>query len=95
MEKLQVSGRLCSPAFHSSLCTPAAGGDYAPLPVTNLAFDASTSQDCVDFTILSDNRLESVENFIVSATTNGLVSPVTATVSITDSTSMCTTPVVM
>ncbi len=90
-----MSVRLCSPAFHSSLCTPAAGGDYTALPATDLMFDASTSQDCVDIIILSDDSLESVENFTVSATTNGLASPVTATVFITDSTSMCTTPVVM
>ncbi len=90
-----MSERLCSPAFHSSLCTPAAGVDYTALPATNLMFDASTSQVCVNITIQPDNRLESVEDFTVSATTSGLVSPVTVTVSITDSTSMCTIPVVM
>ncbi len=58
-------------------------------------FDASTSRVCVDITVQPDDSLESVEDFTVSATTDGLVSPVTATVSITDSTSMCTMPVVM
>ncbi len=87
--------RGCVLLYSTPLCVPAAGDDYTALPATDLMFDASISQVCVDITIQPDDSLESVEDFTVSATTDGLASPVTATVFIIDSTSMCTTPVVM